>query len=69
MATQAKRPVLACTQPPEDPRARLNLIPEPRTAVPVVLRFVEGVARWRNRLIAYAVTLVTDWYPPFRLAP
>ena len=31
--------------------------------------FVEGVIRWDNRVIAYAVILVTDQYPPFRLAP
>lgn len=31
--------------------------------------FVEGLARWRNRVIGYAVTLVTDFYPRFRLAP
>jgi Domain of unknown function (DUF4389) len=31
--------------------------------------FVEGVARWHNRVIGYAVTVVTDEYPPFRLAP
>jgi Domain of unknown function (DUF4389) len=31
--------------------------------------FVEGVIRWHNRVIAYAATLVTDRYPPFRLAP
>lgn len=30
-------------------------------------RFVEGVVRWHNRVIAYAVLLVTDRYPPFRL--
>jgi hypothetical protein len=30
--------------------------------------FVEGVFRWHNRVIAYALTLVTDQYPPFRLA-
>ena len=30
---------------------------------------VEGVARWHNRVIGYAVTLITDQYPPFRLAP
>lgn len=30
--------------------------------------FVEGVIRWNNRVIGYAVTLVTDEYPPFRLA-
>ncbi|HYY78275.1 MAG TPA: DUF4389 domain-containing protein [Actinomycetes bacterium] len=31
--------------------------------------FVEGVIRWHNRVIAYAFVLVTDRYPPFRLAP
>jgi hypothetical protein len=31
--------------------------------------FVEGVIRWNNRVLGYAVTLVTDKYPPFRLAP
>ena len=30
--------------------------------------FVEGVFRWNNRVIGYALTLVTDAYPPFRLA-
>jgi hypothetical protein len=34
-----------------------------------VFDFVEGVARWHNRVIGYALTLVTDSYPPFRLAP
>jgi hypothetical protein len=29
--------------------------------------FVEGVIRWQNRVVAYAFTLVTDEYPPFRL--
>ena len=29
--------------------------------------FVEGVFRWNNRVIGYALTLVTDTYPPFRL--
>ena len=32
-------------------------------------RFVEGVVRWHNRVIAYALLLVTDQYPPFRLSP
>jgi hypothetical protein len=31
--------------------------------------FVEGVLRWGQRVIAYAFLLVTDTYPPFRLAP
>jgi Domain of unknown function (DUF4389) len=34
-----------------------------------MFRFVEGVVRWNNRVIGYALTLVTDRYPPFRLAP
>jgi hypothetical protein len=31
--------------------------------------FVVGVARWHNRVVAYAWLLVTDRYPPFRLEP
>ncbi len=31
--------------------------------------FVEGVFRWHNRVLGYAFILVTDQYPPFRLAP
>lgn len=31
--------------------------------------FVEGVIRWQNRVVGYALTLVTDRYPPFRLSP
>jgi uncharacterized protein DUF4389 len=31
--------------------------------------YVEGVIRWQNRVVAYAFTLVTDAYPPFRLNP
>ena len=34
-----------------------------------VFDFEEGVFRWNNRVTGYAVTLVTDRYPPFRLAP
>ena len=30
--------------------------------------YIEGVARWHNRVVGYAVTLVTDAYPPFRLS-
>ena len=31
--------------------------------------FVEGVIRWNIQVTAYTLTLVTDRYPPFRLAP
>jgi Domain of unknown function (DUF4389) len=34
-----------------------------------LFEFVEGVIGWHNRVIAYAVVLVTDRYPPFRLRP
>jgi hypothetical protein len=34
-----------------------------------IFSFVEGVFRWHNRVVAYAFTLVTDRYPPFRLGP
>jgi len=30
--------------------------------------FVEGIIRWNNRVLAYGFLLVTDEYPPFRLA-
>jgi hypothetical protein len=30
--------------------------------------FVEGFIRYQNRVIGYALVLVTDEYPPFRLA-
>jgi hypothetical protein len=30
--------------------------------------FVVGVMRWHNRVVGYALALVTDRYPPFRLA-
>jgi hypothetical protein len=29
--------------------------------------FVVGVMRWHNRVVGYALVLVTDEYPPFRL--
>ena len=32
-----------------------------------VFGFVEGVFRWTSRVTAYAFTLATDEYPPFRL--
>jgi hypothetical protein len=31
--------------------------------------FVEGVMRWGARVVAYALVLVTDRYPPFSLSP
>jgi Domain of unknown function (DUF4389) len=34
-----------------------------------LFQFVEGVLRWHNRVLAYALLLVTDAYPPFRLSP
>ena len=34
-----------------------------------LFEFVEGVTRWHNRVVGYALVLVTDKYPPFRLAP
>jgi hypothetical protein len=33
-----------------------------------MFKFVEGVIRWNNRVMAYAFVLVTDKYPPFRLS-
>jgi hypothetical protein len=34
-----------------------------------IFDFAVGVLRWNNRVGAYAFVLVTDQYPPFRLAP
>jgi hypothetical protein len=31
--------------------------------------YLVGVGRWHNRVVGYAFLLVTDRYPPFRLAP
>jgi len=33
-----------------------------------IFDYIEGVVRWHNRVVGYAVTLVTDVYPPFRLS-
>jgi hypothetical protein len=33
-----------------------------------IFDFVEGVIRWHNRVVAYALILVTDRYPPFSLS-
>jgi hypothetical protein len=33
-----------------------------------LFNYVEGVVRWHNRVLGYAFLLVTDKYPPFRLA-
>ena len=35
----------------------------------VMFDFVEGVIRWNVPVAGYALVLVTDRYPPFRLAP
>jgi len=34
-----------------------------------IFDFVEGVIRWHNRVLGYALILLTDEYPPFRLSP
>lgn len=34
-----------------------------------LFNYLVGVGRWHNRVVAYAFALVTDRYPPFRLAP
>ena len=33
-----------------------------------LFNFVEGVMRWGLRVEAYSLLLITDKYPPFRLA-
>jgi len=32
-----------------------------------IFEFVEGTLRWQNRVVGYALTLITDEYPPFQL--
>jgi hypothetical protein len=34
-----------------------------------IFGYIEGVIRWHNRVAGYALILVTDDYPPFRLGP
>ena len=34
-----------------------------------IFDFVEGVVRWHNRVVGYALVLITDRYPPFSLRP
>jgi Domain of unknown function (DUF4389) len=34
-----------------------------------IFDYAEGVIRWHNRVVGYALILVTDQYPPFRLRP
>jgi hypothetical protein len=34
-----------------------------------IFDYLVGVGRWTNRVTAYALILVTDSYPPFRLSP
>jgi uncharacterized protein DUF4389 len=33
-----------------------------------IFDFVEGVVRWHNRVVGYALILVTDRYPPFSMS-
>ena len=33
-----------------------------------IFDFVEGVIRWHNRVVGYALILITDRYPPFSLS-
>jgi hypothetical protein len=33
-----------------------------------IFDFVQGVIRWNNRVVAYALLMVTDRYPPFSLS-
>ena len=33
-----------------------------------IFNFVEGVIRWQNRVVGYAVILATDRYPPFSMS-
>jgi hypothetical protein len=34
-----------------------------------LFNYIDGTIRWHNRVVAYALILLTDAYPPFRLRP
>ena len=34
-----------------------------------IFDYLVGVGRWNNRVVGYALVLITDEYPPFRLGP
>jgi hypothetical protein len=34
-----------------------------------IFDYLVGVGRWNNRVVAYALMLATDQYPPFQLRP
>jgi hypothetical protein len=33
-----------------------------------IFDYIEGVIRWHNRVVGYAIILITDRYPPFALS-
>ena len=33
-----------------------------------IFDYIEGVIRWHNRVVGYALILITDRYPPFALS-
>ena len=39
----------------------------PPTSPHSAFEFVVGVMRWNNRVVGYALLMVTDHYPPFSL--